>query len=109
MTIPMVTGLLLASVDRRRLVTQTGHYKPFLIVGAVLLIAGLGPAARPSTTTPNFCLVSVYMALLGAGVGMTMQNLVLVVQNTTKPTEIGVASSGVTFFREPRRRDRESR
>ena len=39
------------------------------------------------------------MFLLGAGVGMTMQNLVLVVQNTSKPTEIGVASSGVTFFR----------
>jgi putative copper export protein len=39
------------------------------------------------------------MFLLGAGVGMTMQNLVLIVQNTAKPTEIGVASSGVTFFR----------
>ncbi len=44
-------------------------------------------------------LVSVYMFVLGAGVGMTMQNLVLIVQNTSKPTEIGVASSGVTFFR----------
>ena len=40
-----------------------------------------------------------YMFLLGAGVGMTMQNLVLIVQNTTEPTKIGVASSGVTFFR----------
>jgi 20S proteasome alpha/beta subunit len=39
------------------------------------------------------------MVLLGAGVGMTMQNLVLIVQNTSKPSEIGVASSGVTFFR----------
>ena len=47
----------------------------------------------------NFALVSLYMFLLGAGVGMTMQNLVLIVQNTSKPTEIGVASSGVTFFR----------
>ena len=47
----------------------------------------------------DFTLVSVYMFLLGAGVGMTMQNLVLVVQNTTSPAQIGVASSGVTFFR----------
>jgi hypothetical protein len=44
-------------------------------------------------------LVSIYMFLLGAGVGMTMQNLVLIVQNTAKPEEMGVASSGVTFFR----------
>ena len=44
-------------------------------------------------------LVSLYMFLLGAGVGMTMQNLVLIVQNTANPTEMGVASSGVAFFR----------
>jgi hypothetical protein len=64
----------------------------------VLLIAG---AALLSTIhyDTDFFLVSVYMFLLGAGVGMTMQNLVLVVQNTTRPEEIGVASSGVTFFR----------
>ncbi len=63
----------------------------FLIAGAYLL----------STIhyDTNFALVSLYMFLLGAGVGMTMQNLVLIVQNTSKPTEIGVASSGVTFFR----------
>lgn len=47
----------------------------------------------------NFILVSLYMFLLGAGVGMTMQNLVLIVQNTTAPETLGAASSGVTFFR----------
>lgn len=98
MTIPMIGGLLVASIGVGALITRTGRWKPFLIVGAVLLIAGSVTLSTIHYDT-NFALVSLYMAMLGAGVGMTMQNLVLVVQNTTKPTEIGVASSGVTFFR----------
>jgi EmrB/QacA subfamily drug resistance transporter len=98
MTIPMIAGLLLASIVIGGLVTRHGHWKPYLIVGGVLLIAGSYLLSTIGYDT-NFVLVSVYMFLLGAGVGMTMQNLVLIVQNTAKPTEIGVASSGVTFFR----------
>jgi EmrB/QacA subfamily drug resistance transporter len=98
MTIPMIAGLLLASMGVGALVTRFGRWKPYLIVGAVLLIAGSYLLSTIHYDT-NFTLVSVYMFLLGAGVGMTMQNLVLVVQNTTEPTKIGVASSGVTFFR----------
>lgn len=98
MTIPMIGGLLVASVGVGTLVTRYGKWKPYLIVGAVLLIAGSSLLSTIHYDT-NFFLVSVYMFLLGAGVGMTMQNLVLVVQNTTRPEEIGVASSGVTFFR----------
>ncbi|SBS71320.1 MDR family MFS transporter [uncultured Microbacterium sp.] len=98
MTIPMIAGLLLSSVGVGALITKYGKWKPYLLVGSVALIAG---AALLSTIhyDTDFVLVSVYMFVLGAGVGMTMQNLVLVVQNTAKPTEIGVASSGVTFFR----------
>jgi len=98
MTIPMIGGLLLASIVIGGLVTRTGHWKPYLIVGGVLLIAGSYLLSTIHYDT-NFVLVSLYMFLLGAGVGMTMQNLVLIVQNTSKPSEIGVASSGVTFFR----------
>ena len=98
MTIPMIGGLLVASVGVGTLVTRYGTWKPYLIVGAVLLIAGSSLLSTIHYDT-DFFLVSVYMFLLGAGVGMTMQNLVLVVQNTTRPEEIGVASSGVTFFR----------
>lgn len=98
MTIPMIGGLLVASIGVGALVTRFGRWKAYLVAGAVLLIAG---AALLSTIhyDTDFTLVSLYMFLLGAGVGMTMQNLVLVVQNTTRPEEIGVASSGVTFFR----------
>ena len=98
MTIPMIAGLLIASIVIGGLVTRHGHWKPYLIVGGVLLIAGSYLLSTIHYDT-NFVLVSLYMFLLGAGVGMTMQNLVLIVQNTAKPSEIGVASSGVTFFR----------
>lgn len=98
MTIPMIAGLLLASIVIGGLVTRHGHWKPYLVVGGVLLIAGSYLLSTIHYDT-NFVLVSLYMFLLGAGVGMTMQNLVLIVQNTAKPNEIGVASSGVTFFR----------
>lgn len=98
MTIPMIAGLLMASIVIGGLVTRHGHWKPYLVVGGVLLIAGSFLLSTIEYDT-NFVLVSLYMFLLGAGVGMTMQNLVLIVQNTAKPSEIGVASSGVTFFR----------
>lgn len=98
MTIPMIGGLLLASIGVGALVTKYGKWKPYLIVGAIMLIAGSYLLSTIHYDT-DFFLVSIYMFLLGAGVGMTMQNLVLVVQNTTSPEQIGVASSGVTFFR----------
>ena len=98
MTIPMIAGLLLASVGVGALITRFGRWKPFLIVGGACLIAGSYLLSTIHYDT-NFALVSLYMFLLGAGVGMTMQNLVLIVQNTTEPARIGVASSGVTFFR----------
>lgn len=98
MTIPMIAGLLLASIVIGGLISRHGHWKPWLIVGGVLLIAGSYLLSTIHYDT-NFALVSLYMFLLGAGVGMTMQNLVLIVQNTANPSEMGVASSGVTFFR----------
>ncbi|MFG6491080.1 MDR family MFS transporter [Microbacterium sp. P03] len=98
MTIPMIGGLLIASIGVGAMITRFGKWKPFLVVGGVFLIAGSFLLSTIHYDT-NFALVSLYMFLLGAGVGMTMQNLVLIVQNTTEPTQIGVASSGVTFFR----------
>jgi len=98
MTIPMIAGLLISSVAIGALITRYGKWKLYVILGAVLLTAGSYLLSTIEYDT-DFTLVSLYMVLLGAGVGMTMQNLVLVVQNTTDPRQIGVASSGVTFFR----------
>ena len=98
MTLPMIGGMLLTSIVVGQLITKHGHWKPYVVSGSVLMIAGSFMMTTLRFDT-NFFLVSVYMFLLGAGVGMTMQNLVLIVQNTAKPEEMGVASSGVTFFR----------
>lgn len=98
MTLPMMGGLLLSSILIGQLVTRYGRWKGYLILGSVMLIAGSVMLSTLEYDTP-FVLVSIYMFLTGAGVGMTMQNLVLIVQNVAKPSEMGVASSGVTFFR----------
>ncbi|HWM17080.1 MAG TPA: MDR family MFS transporter [Microbacterium sp.] len=98
LTLPMIAGLLIASIVVGQVISRFGKWKVYLIVGSVLLIAGSVLLSTLHYDT-NFVLVSIYMFLLGAGVGMTMQNLVLIVQNTAKPEEMGVASSGVAFFR----------
>ncbi|MGM7699771.1 MDR family MFS transporter [Microbacterium sp. A84] len=98
LTIPMAAGMLISSTIIGQLVTRTGKWKSFLVAGAVLMIAGTSLLSTLEYDT-SLWLVGIYMFLLGAGTGMTMQNLVLIVQNTTAPQEIGVASSGVNFFR----------
>ena len=98
MTLPMMAGLLISSMVIGQLVTRFGKWKGYLILGSVLLIAGSVLLSTLHYDT-NFVLVSAYMFVMGAGVGMTMQNLVLIVQNVAKPSEMGVASAGVTFFR----------
>lgn len=98
MTLPMIGGLLIASIVVGNLISRFGRWKGFLVTGTVLVAAGSLLLSTLHYDT-NFVLVSVYMLMLGAGVGMTMQNLVLIVQNTARPEDLGAASSGVTFFR----------
>nr|WP_165137824.1 DHA2 family efflux MFS transporter permease subunit [Microbacterium amylolyticum] len=98
LTIPMAAGMLGASAIIGQLVTRSGKWKSFLVVGAALMIAGTTLLSTLEYDT-SLVLVGVYMFLLGSGTGMTMQNLVLVVQNSANPAQIGVASSGVNFFR----------
>jgi EmrB/QacA subfamily drug resistance transporter len=98
MTIPMMVGLLGASAVIGRRITASGRWKGYLVAGAVALTVGLLAMGSIEYDTP-FVLVSAYMFVLGAGVGIVMQNLVLVVQNDVEPRDLGVASSGVTFFR----------
>ncbi len=98
MTLPMVLGLLVSSTVAGRLITQTGRWKRYLVSGAIVLLIGFALMATIDAQT-NFWLLSLYMALIGIGIGMTMQNLVLAVQNVVEPHELGAASSVVTFFR----------
>lgn len=98
MTIPMMAGLLIISTVVGGIITRTGKWKRYVVAGSVLLTVGMFLMGTIEYDT-NFFLVSVYMFVLGAGVGMVMQNLVLVVQNAVSPKELGVASSGIAFFR----------
>jgi EmrB/QacA subfamily drug resistance transporter len=97
-TIPMIAALLVASTVSGQIITRTGKWKRFLVLGTVLLTAGLGLLGTIDHTTP-YGQMACYMALVGLGVGMSMQNLVLSVQNTVDVRNIGAASSVVTFFR----------
>ena len=98
LTIPMMAGLLVSSTFFGRVISRTGKWKAVMISGAVLTVVGsvlLGTLAYDT----NLVLVGIYMAILGAGLGMLMQNLVLVVQNAIEIKNLGVATSAVTFFR----------
>ncbi|QDZ16968.1 MDR family MFS transporter [Humibacter ginsenosidimutans] len=98
LTLPMIAGLLVSSVVIGQIISRTGKWKAFMVVGSVLLIVGLVLMGTIDYDT-DYVVLSVYMFVLGCGVGMVMQNLVLVVQNVVAPAEMGVASSAVTFFR----------
>ncbi|MGI5196726.1 MFS transporter [Streptomyces sp. CA-288835] len=98
MTIPMIGGLFVASTVSGQVITRTGRWKGWLLGGGVLVTAGLGLLGTMRYDTPYWH-IAIFMALLGLGVGMMMQNLVLCTQNQVDPTDLGAASSTVTFFR----------
>ena len=98
MSIAMVGGLMVSSVTSGRIITVTGRWKGFLVGGMVLVIVGLGLLSTISAAT-SLVVVGAYMAVLGIGMGATMQNLVLSVQNNTAQADMGAASSLVAFFR----------
>ncbi|MCQ4084485.1 MFS transporter [Streptomyces sp. RB6PN25] len=98
MTIPMVAGLFVASTLSGQIITRTGRWKAFLVAGGIFLTAGAALLGLIRHDTP-YWQVAVYTALLGVGIGMMMQNLVLAVQNQVATEDLGSASSLVTFFR----------
>ncbi|MEV1025452.1 MFS transporter [Streptomyces sp. NPDC050264] len=98
MTIPMIGGLFISSTVAGQVITKTGKWKAWLVSGGVLITAGLGLLGTIRYDTVYWH-VAIYMALMGLGIGMMMQNLVLCTQNQVAPQDIGSASSTVTFFR----------
>ncbi|NLV77869.1 MAG: MFS transporter [Rhodococcus sp.] len=98
LTIPMVFGTLVSSLVSGQLITRFGHWKPFIIGGAVLQFVGFALLGTIDHAT-SMQLIGVYIAVVGLGTGMLMQNLVLAVQNTVSVRNIGAASSSVAFFR----------
>jgi len=98
MSVAMVGGLLVSSIVTGRIISNTGLWKRYLVGGMALVIVGLTLLGTIDRSTP-LVEVGFFMALLGLGLGATMQNLVLSVQNNTAQADMGAASSVVAFFR----------
>lgn len=98
MTIPMIGGLFISSTVSGQIITKTGKWKAWLVSGGVLVTAGLGLLGTIRYDT-EYWHIAIFMALMGLGIGMMMQNLVLCTQNQVAPQDLGSASSVVTFFR----------
>ncbi|MFD9452679.1 MDR family MFS transporter [Streptomyces sp. NPDC059985] len=97
-TLPMVIGLLIASVFSGNFVSKTGRYRIFPILGCAVMGLGLYLLSQMGPDTSAW-LASLYMFVLGTGIGLCMQVLTIVVQNTVDYADLGTATSGVTFFR----------
>jgi EmrB/QacA subfamily drug resistance transporter len=96
--LPLMLGMLFFSIVSGRLISRWGRYKIFPIVGTLLATLGLYMMSHLGLTSP-YWYIALSALILGAGLGNVMQVLVLAVQNSVKVTEIGVATSGSTFFR----------
>ncbi|MCZ4118462.1 MDR family MFS transporter [Streptomyces sp. H39-S7] len=97
-TLPMVIGLLGTSMLSGIVVSRTGRYRIFPIVGTAVMALGLYLMSTMGVST-GVWLESLFMFVLGLGIGLAMQVLTIAVQNTVPYHELGSATSGVTFFR----------
>ncbi|WKV74271.1 MFS transporter [Streptomyces sp. PCS3-D2] len=96
--LPMVIGMLISSTASGQIVSRTGRWKVFPIAGTAVTALGLLLLHQLQRTSSTWEM-SVYFFVFGAGLGLVMQVLVLVVQNAVSYADLGVATSGATFFR----------
>jgi len=96
--LPLMAGLLLTSITSGLLITKWGRYKVFPVVGTALMTIGMYLLSRLAVGTGTVT-SSIYMFVLGVGIGGVMQVLVIAVQNAVPYKDLGVATSGATFFR----------
>ena len=98
MTMPLVMGLLVTSIISGRLITRWGRYRVFPIIGTFVLTVGLWLFSHITLTTSEW-VIGVWMAIVGAGLGLFMQVMTLAIQNSVERSELGTATSTATFFR----------
>src|SRR5205085_9155480 len=96
--IPMMGGVVLTSVLSGQIITRTGRYRAFPIAGTAVMTVGMLLLSRLAIGT-SVPASSLYLLVLGCGLGMTMQVLVLAVQNAVDYSVLGAATSGVTMLR----------
>jgi EmrB/QacA subfamily drug resistance transporter len=96
---PMMAGLLFTSIVGGQIISRTGRYRPFPIVGTAIATIGMALLTQLNVHTSTLA-TSLYMLVIGFGLGMVMQVLVLAVQNAVQPAMMGVATSGSIMFRQ---------
>ncbi len=96
--LPMVTGMLITFIISGRLVSRTGRYKVFPIVGTAIVAIGMVALSHLGPTSP-FSTAALYMFVIGFGMGLVMQVLVVAVQNSVPHEQLGTATATATFFR----------
>jgi EmrB/QacA subfamily drug resistance transporter len=99
LTLPLVVGLMVASMTSGQITSRTGRYRPFPIIGSTLLVASLILLHTVGADTPLWR-TDLYMVLFGAGIGLNMQTIQLAMQNSVPPRDMGVATSSGVFFRQ---------
>jgi len=98
MLVPLMVGIILTSQTSGRIMSRTGRYKIFPIVGTALMALSMLLFSTLDVDTPLWHALA-FMVVLGMGLGLSMQTLVIVVQNALPPRDMGIATSSVTFFR----------
>ncbi|WP_152645754.1 MDR family MFS transporter [Streptacidiphilus albus] len=100
MMLPLMLGMMTASIATGQLIARTGHYKIFPVIGTALMTVAMvlfQQLVQWNTPLPE---TMAFMLLLGVGLGFTMQTLTLAVQNAVRPQDMGVATASATFFRQ---------
>src|SRR5690606_17743908 len=96
--LPLMAGITSASIASGRIITRTGRYKVWPVAGTAVAAVGMLLLSRLQPDTSRLA-SSLYMAVLGVGIGMVMQTLILAAQNAVDVRDMGVVSSTTTFFR----------
>lgn len=99
LVLPMMGGIVAASIISGQLISRTGHYKIYPVLGSAVSVVGMWLLSRLETDTPRLD-YSVWMAVLGIGIGLVMPVLILAVQNAADPADLGTATSANNYFRQ---------
>jgi EmrB/QacA subfamily drug resistance transporter len=97
--VPLVAGIMVGSIIAGQMISRTGRYRIFPIIGTVLLVVGMALFSQINVDTPIW-VVMLIAPIFGLGLGGNMQPLVLALQNSVPPQDMGVATSSATFFRQ---------
>ena len=96
--IPFMMGIVSMSILSGKLISKHGHYKRYPVMGLAIMTVGILALSTLNQTTP-FWELAIYALLIGAGLGLSMQTIVIALQNAVEMKDLGIATSANTFFR----------